>query len=46
MNSNQMVSLLKTLLEDELAEKSRVQIYIEAGLLTRDEGLEFGKEDE
>lgn len=39
MNSNQMVSLLKTLLEDELTEKSRVQTYIEAGLLTRDEGL-------
>ncbi len=39
MNSNQMVGLLKTLLEDELTEKSRVQTFTEAGLLTRDEGL-------
>ena len=39
MNSNQMVSLLKTLLEDELTEKSRVRTYAEEGLLTRDEGL-------
>jgi len=34
-----MVGLLKTLLEDELTEKSRVQTFTEAGLLTRDEGL-------
>lgn len=39
MNNNQMVSLLKTLLEDELTEKSRVRTYAEEGLLTRDEGL-------
>jgi len=39
VNSNQMVGLLKTLLEDELTEKSRVQTFTEAGLLTRDEGL-------
>jgi len=39
VNSNQMVGLLKNLLEDELTEKSRVQTFTEAGLLTRDEGL-------
>jgi len=39
MDKFQMVELLKTLLEEELTEESRVQTFQEAGLLTRDEGL-------
>jgi len=39
MDKFQMVELLRTLLEEELTEESRVQTFQEAGLLTRDEGL-------
>ncbi len=39
MDKFQMVELLRTLLEEELTEESRVQTLQEAGLLTRDEGL-------
>jgi len=35
----QMVELLRTLLEEELTEESRVQTFQETGLLTRDEEL-------
>jgi len=40
MDKFQMVELLRTLLEEELTEESRVQTFQEAGLLTRDEGLD------
>lgn len=39
MDKFQMVELLRTLLEEELTEESRIQTFQEAGLLTRDEGL-------
>ena len=39
MDKFQMVELLRTLLEEELTEESRVQTFQEAGLLTRDKGL-------
>ncbi len=39
MDKFQMVELLRTLLEEELTEESRIQTFQEAGLLTRDKGL-------
>jgi len=39
MDKFQMVELLRTLLEEELTENSRIQTFQEAGLLTHDEGL-------
>jgi hypothetical protein len=39
MDKFQIVALMRTLLEEELTEESRVQTFQEAGLLTRDEGL-------
>ncbi|MHB1041300.1 MAG: hypothetical protein ACYC0Q_00450 [Eubacteriales bacterium] len=39
MNRNQMVRLLKILLEEELTEKARLLTFGEAGVLTTNEGL-------